>query len=134
MLSGTQTFNAAGVTFTGTKLTTTWTAAAAGSKLVDIIQDASSAFSILGVASGLNGVSLQMGATTVGPTFSAQGETNVPITLTSKGTGVVTLNATGSGSLNFGSGIVTPAASGVRFLCVSTTGVVTSQAAACVGT
>ena len=133
-LSVTQAWNAAGVTFTGIKSTTTWTAAAAGSKLVDIIQDSSSAFSILGVASGLNGLSLQMGATTVGPTISAQGEANVPITVTSKGTGPVTLNATGSGSLTFGSGIVAPAASGTRYLCISTTGVVTSSAAVCSGT
>lgn len=133
-LSMTQTFNGGGVTFTGIKSTTTWTAAAAGSKLMDIIQDAASAFSVIGVASGLNGVSLQVGATTVGPTLSAQGETNVPITLTSKGTGTLTLNATGSGSLTFGSGIVTPAASGVRFLCISTAGVVASQSTACVGT
>ena len=133
-LSVTQAWNAAGVTFTGIKSTTTWTAAAAGSKLVDIIQDSSSAFSILGVASGLNGLSLQMGATTVGPTISAQGEANVPLTVTSKGTGTVTLNATGSGSLTFGSGIVVPAASGTRYLCISTTGVVTSSAAVCSGT
>ena len=91
-LNITQTLNAGGVTFGGSiKSTTTWTAAAAGSKLVDIIQDSSSAFSILGVASGLNGVSLQMGATTVGPTISAQGETNVPFTVTSKGSGKILL-------------------------------------------
>lgn len=33
-----------------------------------------------------------------------------------------------------GSSLITPAGSGVRFLCISTTGVITSSASACVGT
>ncbi len=124
-LNVTQTLNAAGVTFTGIKSTTTWTAAAAGSKLVDIIQDSSSAFSILGVASGLNGVSLQVGATTIGPTLSAQGETNVPLNIATKGTGAlalkiaaaaaITINdatATGLQFSGYGAGTITSDASG----------------------
>lgn len=85
-------------------------------------------------ASAVNYLQITGGATTAGPTVSSQGETNVPLNLTSKGTGTVSLNATGSGSLTFGSGVVAPAASGTRYLCISTTGVVTSSAAACSGT
>ena len=55
------------------------------------------------------------------------------ITITGSNGGNPVLN-TNAGSFSFGSTAVTPASTGVRFLCISTTGVVTSQAAACVGT
>ena len=45
----------------------------------------------------------------------------------------LTLGGTAT-SLTVGAATITPAATGVRFLCISTAGVVTSQAAACVGT
>ncbi len=89
---------------------------------------------ILDTASAVNYVGLTGGITTAAPVISAQGETNVPLTITSKGSGTVTINATGSGSLTFGSGVVAPASSGTRYLCISTAGVVTSSAVVCSGT
>lgn len=50
------------------------------------------------------------------------------------GTTALTLDNTSSGTLTFGSNAVTPASTGVRFLCISTAGVVSSSASACVGT
>lgn len=46
----------------------------------------------------------------------------------------LTLNNTSAGTLTFGSNAVTPASSGTRYLCIDTSGVVTSSASACSGT
>lgn len=50
----------------------------------------------------VNGLSVTGGATTVGPTLAAIGETNVPITLAAKGTGAVNITAGSSGIIHTG--------------------------------
>lgn len=54
--------------------------------------------------------------------------------LTLQGSTALTINNSSSGTLTFGSNAVTPASTGTRYLCISTTGVITSSAAVCAGT
>ena len=72
------------------------------------------------------------GAVTVGGTLSVTG-TITSNTFDRAAAGTLTLGGTAT-SLTVGASTITPAASGVRFLCISTTGVVASQTVACVGT
>lgn len=78
-------------------------------------------------------------STTAGSGITLAAETagtggdNLGVTVQAAGTGAVTLTGGAGGSLSVTT-IVAPAASGTRYLCIDTAGVVTSSASACSGT
>ncbi len=59
-------------------------------------------FRVAFTASAVNYAQITGGVTTAGPTLSAQGETNVPLNISSKGTGPIVLNASGTGNVGIG--------------------------------
>ena len=71
-LSATQTWNAAGVAFTGLELNITVTAAAAASKIFDFQKDGSSALMLRNAGGAAHILSLRSGATTSAPDFEIE--------------------------------------------------------------
>lgn len=90
---------------------------------VYLTSGASEGAGVIAIKNGANAQELRVYGTTTG---------NKYFSLKDDGTNSI-LDST-SGALKLGATLVTPASSGTRFLCISTTGVVTSSAAACSGT
>jgi len=99
-VSGSTTTNPVLITANGTDTNITVKYSTAGTGAHDFFTGGNRQFNVANTASAVNYAKVTGGATTVAPVLSVDGETNVPFTITTKGTGKLSLRTAGSAGLD----------------------------------